>query len=419
MFIVGVEALFEFLSGPSFSSDYESWDLGIFCGAFFAGDFDEGEADLVGDLLGDGLANLARGKSGDDRAIFVGDLADNLGDHESPAIGDGRHGSDDLDGGGGDFLSDGHAGDGDFAPSVRRVDDSPNFSWKADACLDAESEAVNIVEEFLIAEAHGEFGGADVAGVDEDIVDGEVGVGVVILEIAPLVKAIFAIDHRIWIAEALIENGGDGDDFKSGTWLDLGGDGEVHPINFFYAFLDVEIKVWPIGEGENFASFGIEHHHRRPLGAKFFDRGVEFLFDDILQTHIDRQADVISCEWWVIGAAFDLDGLTPAGSDDIAGTIVSAEEGVHGHLHTVDPFAFVVHKADDVAKHLVVWVEAISFDLEGDASQYFGFGEARFDFFDEMSAEIFFEDDVGGEFFFFGIGGGTDAGKSFEDWGLG
>ena len=51
MFIVGVEPLFEFLGGPGFSSDNESWDLGIFCGAFFAGDFDEGKADLVGDLF--------------------------------------------------------------------------------------------------------------------------------------------------------------------------------------------------------------------------------------------------------------------------------------------------------------------------------------------------------------------------------
>ena len=365
------------------------------------------------------MANLARWTSGDDRSIFVGDLADNVGDHESAAIGDGRHRGDDLDGGSGDFLSDGHSGDGDFAPSVRRVDDSTNFSWKADACLDAEPEAVNIVEEFLIAEAHREFGGADVAGVDEDIVDGEIGVGMVILEIAPLVIAIFAIDHRIWVAEFLIEDGGDGDDFKSGTWLDLGGDGDVHPIDFFYALLDIEIEVWSIGEGENFASFWIEHHHRGPLGAKLFESDVEFLFDDILQTHIDGQADVIPCECWVIGAAFDFDSLTSTGSDDIAGSIVPAEEGVHGHLDTVDTFAFVVHKADDVAKHFIVRVEAISFDLEGDASQHFCFGEARLDFFDDMSAEIFFEDDVGVAFFFLGIGGGADSGQSFEDLCLG
>lgn len=51
MFIVGVEALFEFLGGPGFASDLETDDLSGLCSAFFTGDFDEGEADLVGGLF--------------------------------------------------------------------------------------------------------------------------------------------------------------------------------------------------------------------------------------------------------------------------------------------------------------------------------------------------------------------------------
>src|SRR5207244_7322356 len=109
-----------------------------------------------------------------------------------------------------------NVGDGNFAPRLRRPDQTWNFARKFNPRPFAKTKTANVFVEFLIAESDGKFGRADVARFHENVFDAEVGERGMIVErrAAVVPNALLAKDVGIESELVLVERGCRRDDFE-------------------------------------------------------------------------------------------------------------------------------------------------------------------------------------------------------------
>src|SRR5437588_10804277 len=136
--------------------------------------------------------------------------------------------------------------DRNFAPRLRRPNESWNFAWKLDPGPLTKTKTPDVFVKFLIANTDGELGRDDVARFNENVFDAQIGKrGVIVQRGAAVVPdSVFAKDVGIEAKLVLIERGRGGDDFKRRTRLHHVADRAIFILLRFFIGAAFVIERW-------------------------------------------------------------------------------------------------------------------------------------------------------------------------------
>src|SRR5690349_403499 len=96
-------------------------------------------------------------------------------------------------------MAHGDACNRNFTPRLRRANEAADFAGKLDSGALAKTEAADVLVEFLFSEVTGEFGCANVARFDENILDTQVAERPMVMQRASskIPDTVFAKDCRV------------------------------------------------------------------------------------------------------------------------------------------------------------------------------------------------------------------------------
>ena len=128
----------------------------------------------------------------------------------------------------------------------------------------------------------------------------------------------------------------------------------------------------PIGHCQDFSSLWPHQNNGGFLRGILLHRGIDFVLDDVLQTQIDSQMDLIT----IARSAL----LSPVRNNFLSGAIVFDETIavlpmkilLHGRFDALDAIMIEVSESNDVAKHQAIWVDARRIVLEVNTAQITG-----------------------------------------------
>src|SRR5216684_7967682 len=208
----------DFLGGARFASNGKAGDGGGGGGAAITHDTAQRIADLSGCLGRNGLAQNDRRKRAKSFAVVASNRFHYARSDQFAAIGDRRHRHGHLQWRHSDFMAHRNPCDRDFAPGLGRANQTADLTGKLDPGALTKTEAANVLIEFLLADATGEFGRADVARFDEDVLHAQLPERPMIVQRASseIPDAILAKNHRVKTDLVLIERGGSSHNLESG-----------------------------------------------------------------------------------------------------------------------------------------------------------------------------------------------------------
>ena len=248
-----------FLRGAGRSSDLEAVDPCKGGGASWLCDSDECLGHIVGCFFWNNLPHDGGFLFQHDFAIFLLHGLDDARSHEVSTICYHSHAHRDLQWSHSNRVAHRHASDGEFVPAGRGMHESGDFSWQLDSEALSESEAADILVEFVSAHHEGHLGGTDVRGFHENLMDIHVSVAVVVLENAASVgkASVFTEDSRLFIDLAFIERACGYHDFECRSGFDHVYDRPVfHLLWLGFARL-VRVETGAAGHRENGPGFWI------------------------------------------------------------------------------------------------------------------------------------------------------------------
>src|SRR3954451_16186250 len=105
--------------------------------------------------------------------IRVASTGDDARRRVHPVVRDRRDHGDQLHGRDSNLLSHGDGTDRDLRPTAHRLGDAAGLAGKLDAGLRTEAKRADVTIKALFAQTQAELDGADVAGISEDLRDGE------------------------------------------------------------------------------------------------------------------------------------------------------------------------------------------------------------------------------------------------------
>ncbi len=134
---------------------------------------------------------------------------------------------------------------------------------------------------------------------------------------AEIPETVLTKNRRIRPHLAFIESGGGRDDLEGGTRLHHVDDRPVFHLLWPGLRAEVQIKIRPIGHCQDFPCLRPHQNNGGFLRRILRHGGVDFILDDILQTKIDGQMDLVA----VARSAL----LPPVGYDLLSGPVVLDE----------------------------------------------------------------------------------------------
>src|SRR4051812_23897140 len=179
-FVMSVRA--ELLRGSGFSRDGEAGNSSACGGSSIADHPPQGIPDLSCSLWRYDLAQLDWLQRTDNLPLFVRDRLDDPRRHQLPAVRDRGHCQRHLQWRDANLVPHRHARDRNLAPRLRWPNQSLDLSWQLDAGALAKSETPNVLVKLLVAHAHSEFGRADIARFDQDILHRQLAVTFVVVQ---------------------------------------------------------------------------------------------------------------------------------------------------------------------------------------------------------------------------------------------
>ena len=327
--------------------------------------------DLLRRLRRNYLAQHNRRKCAHRFAILARDRFHDPRRDELAAIRDRRHRHRHLQRGDADFVAHRNARNGNLAPRLRRANHTADFSRQFDASALAETEAPDVFVKFLFAHGDGQLRRADVARFHQDVLHGQLAVGLVIVQRAPaeIPNPILAKDRRVGPDLVLVQRRRRAHDFESGARFHHVDDGAVLHLFGFRVRALVEIEGRPVRHRQNLAGLRAHENDRRFLRRVFAHGRVDFVLDDVLQIQIDGEVDLVTVARRPFLPAIKHHLLPGAVMLDEAVTILAVEIFFHGRFDSLDPAMLEIGEADDVAKHRAVRINPGRIALEINAAQ--------------------------------------------------
>ena len=223
----------------------------------------------------------------------------------------------------------------------------------------------------MVAHAEREFGRADVARFDENVLHAQIGEGPVIVQdaIAICPRAVFAKNDRVGTHFVFVERGGGGDNLECRAWLHHVDDGAIlHLLGFRFGAM-IEIKRRAIRHGEDLPGLRTHQNDRRLLRRVFAHGRVDFVFDDVLQIKIDGEMNLIAVARSAFLAAIKHDLLTGAIVFDVTVAVLPVQIVFHGSFHALNATVIEVGEPDNVREHRAVRINAGGIALKINAAQ--------------------------------------------------
>ena len=154
-----------------------------------------------------------------------------------------------------DFLPHGNRADRNRRPVFHAAKHSAAFARQVHAGGLAKAERANVVVKFGGAQAQAHLNGADVAGICQDLRNGQIPVCLVVANAMPgdVDRAILAIDHFIRIRNALIDGRRQRHDLEDRPRLIQRARGAVHARLGIAILGGVRIERRPVRDGQQFA----------------------------------------------------------------------------------------------------------------------------------------------------------------------
>src|SRR5260370_33369608 len=128
----------------------------------------------------------------------------------------------------------------------------------------------------------------------------------------------------------------------------------------------------PISHWQNVTGLRTHQNNRRFLRRIFFHRGVDLVLNNVLQTEINSQMNLIAVARRSFLPTIRHDFLASAVVFDEAKTILPMKIFLHRSFHSLDTTMVEVGESDDMAKHRGVWVNASGVVLEINSAQISG-----------------------------------------------
>ena len=246
-----------------------------------------------------------------------------------------------------------NARDRNLAPRLRRTDQSIDFAGQFDSSAFTKTETADVFVKFLLADAEGEFGCADVARFDENVLHRQVREGPVVVQGGPakIPEAFFTENRRIGIDFAFVEGGCRGHDFESGARLHHVDDGAVFHFLRLRFRAPIEIKIRAVGHRQDFASLRPHQNNDCFFRSVFPHGGVDFIFDDVLQVEIDSEVDLITVLGRALLSTIKNDLLAGPIMLDVTVPVLSMEIFLHRSFHALNAVMVEIGESDDVTKH--------------------------------------------------------------------
>src|SRR5262245_64352555 len=147
---------------------------------------------------------------------------------------------------------------------------------------------------------------------------------------------------------------------------DLEGRARLHhvddgPVFHFFGLrvkAKVQVEIRPIGHCENFARLRPHQNDRGFLRRIFLRRGVDLVLNNVLQTKVDSQMNLIAVARRAYLTAIRHDFLSGAILFDEEKTILPVKVFLHRSFNSLDTTMVEVSESNDMGKHRAVWVNA-------------------------------------------------------------
>lgn len=97
---------------------------------------------------------------------------------------------------------------------------------------------------------------------------------------------------------------------------------------------------------------------------------IEFLLDDGLEAHVNREADIFAMLRFLFDAAIEHDFTAGAVALDVAISILAGELSIHREFDALHAFAIVVQKSEHMSKHFTIRVGADGILLRKKPTQF-------------------------------------------------
>src|SRR5207247_9911303 len=113
-----------------------------------------------------------------------------------------------------------------------------------------------------------------------------------------------------------------------------------------------------------------DENHRCLSRRRFLHRRVDLVLNNVLQTKINSQMNLIAVAWRSLLPTIRHDFLASAVVFDEAKTILPMKIFLHRSFHSLDTTMVEVCESNDMAKHRAVWVNTSDVMPETDSAQF-------------------------------------------------
>src|SRR4030095_7957050 len=189
---------------------------------------------------------------------------------------------------------------------------------------------------------------------------------------AEIPETILAKNRRIRPKLAFVESRSGGNDLEGGSRLHHVDDGPV--FHFFGLGLGakIQVEIRPICHCEDFSRLRPHQNNRGLLWRILLHRGVDLVLNNVLQTKVNSQMDLVAITRRTLLSAVRHDLLAGTVVFDEAITVLSMKVFLHRRFDTLDSVTVEVGESKDVTKHRAVWVNAGGVVLEINSAQVGG-----------------------------------------------
>src|SRR6266567_3631006 len=127
-----------------------------------------------------------------------------------------------------------------------------------------------------------------------------------------------------------------------------------------------------IGHRQDFSCLRPHQNDGGFLRRILLHRGVDFVLDDVLQTKVDGQMDLVAVARSALLSAVRYDLLARPVVFDETIAVLPVKILLHRGFHALDTVMIKVGKSNDVAKHGAIWINARGIMLEINSAQISG-----------------------------------------------
>src|SRR4029077_840531 len=127
-----------------------------------------------------------------------------------------------------------------------------------------------------------------------------------------------------------------------------------------------------IGDRQDFSRLRPHQNNRGLLRRILLHRGVDFVLDDVLQTKVDGQVDLIAVAWSPLLSAIRYDLLASPVVFDETIAVLAVKIFLHRGFNALDTVMIKIGKPNNVTEHGAIWVNSRGIMLEINSAQIGG-----------------------------------------------